>query len=66
MATKPKTHKASAKRYRITPTGKVLRMRVGRSHLRRKKAKRTRRLFGQPQPVAPGLARRVRRALPHA
>ncbi len=66
MATKPKTHKAITKRYRITPTGKVLRMKGNRSHLRRKKAKRTRRLFGQPQPVAPGMARRIRRAMPHA
>ncbi|MER3397708.1 MAG: 50S ribosomal protein L35 [Chloroflexota bacterium] len=66
MATGPKTHKALAKRYRISPTGKVLRMKGGRSHLRRKKAKRTKRLFGEPQPVAPGMARRIRRALPHA
>lgn len=32
-----KTHKGAAKRFRITKNGKLMRMRAGRSHLRRKK-----------------------------
>jgi large subunit ribosomal protein L35 len=34
---KLKTHKGSAKRFRITKNGKLMRMKVGRNHLRRKK-----------------------------
>jgi large subunit ribosomal protein L35 len=38
---KIKTHKATAKRFRRTGTGKLVRMHQGRGHLRRNKAKRT-------------------------
>lgn len=38
---KIKTHKATAKRFRRTSTGKLVRMYQGRGHLRRNKAKRT-------------------------
>ncbi len=34
---KLKTHKGTAKRFRLTKTGKVMRLKPGRSHLRRKK-----------------------------
>lgn len=34
---KMKTHKGVAKRFRLTKRGKVMRMKAGRSHLRRKK-----------------------------
>ena len=34
---KLKTHKGTAKRFRITKNGKLMQMRAGRSHLRRKK-----------------------------
>lgn len=34
---KMKTHKGAAKRFRITKRGKMMRMRAGGSHLRRKK-----------------------------
>ncbi len=35
---KLKTHKATAKRFRLTKGGKVMRMKAGRTHLRRKKS----------------------------
>jgi len=35
---KLKTHKGTAKRFRLTRRGKVMRMKAGRSHLRRKKS----------------------------
>ncbi|KAJ0724393.1 putative ribosomal protein L35 [Helianthus annuus] len=42
---KMKTHKASAKRFRVTGTGKIVRRRAGKQHLLRKKnAKRRNRL----------------------
>lgn len=34
---KMKTHKATVKRFRLTKNGKVMRMKAGRTHLRRKK-----------------------------
>lgn len=34
---KLKTHKGTAKRFRLTKNGKVMRMKPGRTHLRRKK-----------------------------
>ena len=37
---KLKTYKAAAKRFRMTKTGKIMRMQGGKSHLRRKKSKR--------------------------
>ncbi len=42
---KLKTHKATAKRFKISATGKVMRTHVGKSHLRRRKAKRNKRSF---------------------
>jgi large subunit ribosomal protein L35 len=35
---KLKTHKGTAKRFRLTKRGKLMRMKAGRSHLRRKKS----------------------------
>lgn len=34
---KMKTHKGTAKRFRLTKKGKLMRMKAGRTHLRRKK-----------------------------
>jgi large subunit ribosomal protein L35 len=42
---KIKTHKSTAKRFKITATGKVMHTHVGKSHLRRRKAKRLKRTF---------------------
>lgn len=42
---KLKTHKATAKRFKITGTGKVMRTKIGKSHLRRRKPKRNKRQF---------------------
>ena len=37
---KLKTYKAAAKRFRVTKNGKIVRMKGGKSHLRRRKSKR--------------------------
>lgn len=42
---KIKTHKATAKRFKVTARGKVMRTHIGKSHLRRRKAKRVKRVF---------------------
>lgn len=35
---KMKTHKGTAKRFRLTKTGKLMHMKTGRTHLRRRKS----------------------------
>jgi large subunit ribosomal protein L35 len=46
--------------------GKLMRTKQGKSHLRRKKSQRTKRLFDQTIPVeADGVRRRVRRLAPY-
>ena len=39
---KMKTHKGTAKRFRLTRTGKLMHMKAGRTHLRRKKSSKKR------------------------
>ena len=60
---KMKTHKATAKRFKITGTGKLRRRKQRSTHLRRKKAKRVRRSFDKDHPVAKADRKRVRRLL---
>jgi large subunit ribosomal protein L35 len=60
---KMKTHKATAKRFKITGRGKLRRLKQGRSHLRRKKSKRVLRAFDKDEPVATADQKRVRRIL---
>ena len=63
---KIKTHKATAKRFRYTGRGKLMRTRIGKSHLRRKKARRVKVLFDQMIPVeGAGSKRRVKKLAPY-
>jgi large subunit ribosomal protein L35 len=65
---KLKTHKSTSKRFRLTQggKGKVMRTKLGKSHLRRKKSARMKRLYDQMLPVeAAGVRRRVRRLAPY-
>ena len=60
---KLKTHKGAASRFRITGTGKLVRMKGHRSHLRRKKPGNVRRLYKGTLPVSPADAPRIKRML---
>lgn len=63
---KLKTHKAAAKRFRVTGSGKVMRTKGGKSHLRRRKSKRTKAQFDTMLEVTSGAeAKRVRRLAPY-
>jgi len=63
---KLKTHKATAKRFRMTGTGKLVRTKGGKSHFRRRKSKRTKRLFAEMVPVqGKGYQKRIRRLAPY-
>ena len=44
---KIKTHKTTAKRFHVTGTGKIMRPKGYQSHLRRKRSKRAKRLYGR-------------------
>ena len=63
---KLKTHKATAKRFRLTGSGKLVRTKGGKSHLRRRRSKRTKALFSEMIPVkGAGIKKRVRRLAPY-
>ena len=64
---KIKTHKATAKRFKYTGTGKLMRTKIGKSHLRRRKSKRVRRMFDEMHEVtSKGVKDHVRRLIPYA
>ena len=49
--TKLKTHKATSKRFRLTGSGKLVRTKGGKSHLRRRTSKRTKAQLSEMQTV---------------
>ena len=63
---KLKTYKAAAKRFRVTKSGKILRTKGGKSHLRRKKSQRVKfQLRGNVEVTASGEKKRIKRLLPY-
>jgi len=62
---KIKTHKGAKRRFHITGSGKIMRVKGGKSHLRRRKPKRTRRLFDETIPVSAADRVRIKRLLPY-
>ncbi len=63
---KLKTHKATAKRFKVTGTGLLLRSKGGKSHLRRRKSKRNKRMLAKMLVVSNSLERRkVMRLAPY-
>jgi large subunit ribosomal protein L35 len=63
---KLKTHKATAKRFRMTGTGMVVRTKRGKSHLRRRTSARTKAQFTEMLPVqGAGFIKRVKRLAPY-
>lgn len=63
---KIKTYKAAAKRFRLTGSGKLVRTKGGKSHLRRKKSARVKSQFSTMLEVtASGDKKRVMRLAPY-
>lgn len=63
---KLKTHKATSKRFRMTGSGKVVRTKGGKSHLRRNTSKRTKSQLSEMQEVkATKIIKRVKRLAPY-
>lgn len=63
---KIKTHKIAAKRFQYSGSGKLMRTKAGKSHFRRKKSKRVKRMFAEMYEVtSPGVRKRIRRLIPY-
>ncbi len=62
---KIKTHKGTKKRFHITGSGKIMRTKGGKSHLRIRKAKRAKRLYDETIPVSASDKPRIKRLLPY-
>jgi large subunit ribosomal protein L35 len=63
---KIKTHKSTSKRFRLTGSGKLTRTHMGKSHLRRKKSKRSLAALPEMHVVkAKGQIKRVRKLAPY-
>jgi large subunit ribosomal protein L35 len=62
---KLKTHKGAKSRFHVTGTGKIMRVKGGKSHLRRKKPSRTKRLYDDTIQVQPSDKARLKRLLPY-
>ncbi len=63
---KLKTHKSTAKRFKVTGSGKLVRTRGPKSHLRRKKSARTRNELSKMQEVkGTKVQQRIRRLAPY-
>ena len=62
---KIKTHKGARSRFHITGTGKLMRTKGGKSHLRLRKPKRVKRLYDETIPVSPADRVRIKRLIPY-
>ena len=62
---KIKTHKGAQRRFHITGSGKIMRAKGGKSHLRRKKPSRTKRLYDETIAVNAVDKVRIKRLLPY-
>lgn len=62
---KIKTHKGAKSRIHITGSGKLMRVKGPKSHLRRNKTRRTKGLFDETIPLHPSDRKRIKRLIPY-
>ena len=62
---KIKTHKGAQSRFHVTGTGKLMRTKLGKSHLRLRKSKRAKRLYDEMIAVSPSDRVRIKRLIPY-
>ena len=62
---KLKTHKGAKSRFHLTGTGKLMRARGPKSHLRRNKSKRVKKLFDEMIPVDSTYVKNMKRLVPY-
>ena len=63
---KIKTHKSTSKRFKYSGSGKLMRTKIGKSHLRRKKSRRVKVQFPEMHEVTDnGTKKRVQKLAPY-
>jgi large subunit ribosomal protein L35 len=62
---KLKTHKGTQKRISVSGSGKLMRTKGGKSHLRRKRAARAKGLYDEMMVVSPANEKKLRKLLPY-
>jgi len=62
---KIKTHKGAQSRFHVTGSGKLMRTKLGKSHLRLRKSKRAKRLYDEMIAVSPSDRVRIKRLIPY-
>ncbi|MDO9545519.1 MAG: 50S ribosomal protein L35 [Pelolinea sp.] len=63
---KLKTHKATSKRFRVTGSGKLVRSKGGKGHLRRNRSKRAKGMLDTTVPVeGKEFQKRIKKLLPY-
>nr|MDT0663645.1 50S ribosomal protein L35 [Micromonospora sp. DSM 115978] len=60
---KMKTHSGSAKRFRVTGTGKIMRLSANKNHLLEHKSSRRKRRLTDESVISPADTRRIKRLL---
>jgi len=63
---KLKTHKGAKKRFHVTGSGKVMRVKIGKSHLRRKKQTTTKGLYDETIELKRADVKRIKRLMPYS
>ena len=62
---KMRSHKGAQDRLHVTGSGKIVHAKIGSSHLRMHKTKRTRRLYAAKLPLNPANEARLKSLLPY-
>jgi large subunit ribosomal protein L35 len=62
---KMKTHKGAARRFSVTGTGKIMRTKGMKSHFRRRKSPRVKRMLDRMLPLDKTQVKKVSRLLPY-
>jgi large subunit ribosomal protein L35 len=62
---KIKTHKGTARRFKVTGSGKLVRTKHGKSHLRRNRSARAARQYSEMLPVAVADRERIKKLIPY-
>jgi len=60
-----KTHKGAKRRFKVTATGKLMHAKGMKSHFRRRKAPRVKRMFDRMEEVDSTQTQKVRRLIPY-
>jgi large subunit ribosomal protein L35 len=60
-----KTHKGAKRRFKVTGTGKLMRAKGMKSHFRRRKAPRVKRMLDRMLELDSAMEKKVRRMLPY-